>query len=141
VSHHYGQPPTGPLHGQPPYPQQQPPQYHGQPYPPQPHYGPPPGHQPLPVPGPTSRNWVGVVSLVLGLLGLVLLVGPSATDSPAGLAPWGLLAGLVGLCFGAAGRSHVKVDQANNLIMCRAGMICGALAAAAGIAIIVIARS
>lgn len=143
----YGPPgQSGPLPGQPqqpPYGYGQPPQPGPQPYGQQPYYGPPPGQQPygyqqpMPYaapPSPTSRNWLGIVALILGILGLIFPVAPS-------LPPLGFWLGIVAAILGAMGRARVKVHTANNPGMCLAGIILGSVAAVGTIVMMVAQNS
>ncbi len=99
----------GQQYAQPPY-QQQPPQYaqpsysqpqYAQPYSPMQPYGQPSG----PRPG-TAKNWLGITSLILGLLGL--FTGITA---------------IAGIVFGHLGRAAARRGEADNAGMSLAGLI------------------
>ncbi|WNM23563.1 DUF4190 domain-containing protein [Demequina capsici] len=102
----YAQPPTPqyaqPQHPQPPYPQQP----YAQPYAPAP-YGPQSG---------TEKNWMGITSLVLSLVGL--FTGITA---------------IAGIVFGHLSLSAVKRGEANNRGLGLTGLIIGYVVAVLGI--------
>lgn len=129
MSHPYGPAQGGPLHGQQqpqPYgygPPQPAPQPYAQPYAPQPAYG---QHYP-PQPAPGSRNWIGIISLILGIACLAMPLLPNRVIN--------LLIAAAAIAFGAAGRARAKTGTATNPGVCLAGIICGVLGFAATILI------
>ncbi|MCG3757201.1 hypothetical protein [Amycolatopsis sp. Poz14] len=84
-----------------PRPQGMPPAGPGQPWPVQPNVQQYPGYAPYPLPAPANGVWLGVSSLVLGVLGCVVPLLPiDLTGIRAYLA---LPFGLAGLAFGLVG--------------------------------------
>ncbi len=111
----YAQQPQSPQPGQQPDQQYAQPQYaqqpyvqQPQPYPAQQPYGQQPYAQPVgPRPG-TEKNWMGTLSLVMSLLGLVTVI-----------------TAIAGIVFGHLGRSAARRGEADNDGMSLAGLIIG----------------
>jgi len=77
--------------------------------------------------GPTSKNWMGITALILGIVGIVASCCLGS----------GLLFGAGAVVLGVLGKNAVKAGQANNGGMAQTGLILGGVAAVLSIAYIV----